>query len=272
MARMTLIVAVMLTYGACSNPKTIEEDFPETQYDIEMVYVEGGTFIMGCTPEQKNDCNDREKPAHEVTVSDFYIGKYAITQGQWREIMGTDLREQIKAATGIETPLSGKNDNHPMYYVSWEDALEFIERLNEGTGKSYRLPTEAEWEYAARGGNQSEGYKYSGSNDAREVAWYGDNSRTRTKTHPVGTKEANELGLHDMSGNVNELVSDWYGDYGSEPQIDPSFPELGKYPYRVFRGGSWFNSAWYARVSYRNAGRPQSRTGDMGFRLALSLK
>jgi len=268
MRRMILIEAILLSVGACSTPETIEEDFTEAQYGIEMLYVQGGTFMMGCTPEQGNECDEREKPAHEVTVSDFYIGKYEVTQNQWREIMGMDLREQIKIATGIQAPLSGKTDNHPMYYISWEDALEFIEKLNETTGKSYRLPTEAEWEYAARGGNQSSGYKYSGSNDVGAVSWYSDNSKSRT--HPVGTKEANELGVHDMSGNVNEWVSDWYGDYSDDTQIDPSGPEMGKYPYRVFRGGSWFNGAWYSRVSYRNAGGIRGRTGEMGLRLALS--
>jgi len=268
MRRIILIEAILLFVGACSTPEIIEEDFTEAQYGIEMIYVQGGTFLMGCTPGQEDDCDEREKPAHEVTVGDFYIGKYEVTQKQWREIMGIDLRGQLKIATGIALPLSGKNEDHPMYYVSWEDTREFIERLNEKTDKNYRLPTEAEWEYAARGGNQSRGYKYSGSNDIGAVSWYSDNSKSRT--HPVGTKEANELGIHDMNGNVNEWVSDWYVDYSDDTQVDPSVPELDRYPYRVFRGGSWFNGAWYARVSYRNAGSSKGRTGDMGFRLALS--
>ena len=268
MRKILLVELFLLSVGACSTPETIEEDFAEAQYGIEMLYVQGGTFTMGCAPEHENECDEREKPAHEVTVSDFYIGKYEVTQKQWREIMGIDLLEQLKIATGITLPLSGKNEDHPMYYVSWEDTREFIERLNKETGKSYRLPTEAEWEYAARGGNQSGGYKYSGSNDAGKVAWYSDNSKSRT--HPVGTKEANELGIHDMNGNVNEWVSDWYVDHSGDMQIDPSVPEFEKYVYRVFRGGSWFNSAWYARVSYRNAGSSKGRTGEMGFRLALS--
>jgi len=271
MLRIMLVAVIMLQCGACSiEEETTEADFIEERYGIEMVYVNGGTFMMGCTPEHSGDCDDREKPAYEATLSDFYIGKYEVTQKQWREIMGTDLRQQLNTAIGIEAPLSGKRDNNPMYYVSWEDAREFIERLNEETGKSYRLPTEAEWEYAARGGNQSRLYKYSGSDNVGAVAWFSDNSKSTT--HPVGTKEANELGIHDMSGNVNEWVSDWYGDYSGKPQMNPAGPESGKYPYRVFRGGSWFNGAWYARVSYRNAGGSRGRTGDVGFRLALSIE
>ena len=271
MVRIIILAAVIiLQCGACSSGETTEADFVEMQYDIEMVYVEGGTFMMGCTPEQEGDCDDREKPAYEVTLRDFYIGKYEVTQKQWREIMGTDLLLQLNTVIGVEAPLSGKKDNYPMYYVSWEDALEFIERLNGEAGSSYRLPTEAEWEYAARGGNQSRGYKYSGSDNVGAVAWFSDNSKSMT--HPVGTKEANELGIYDMSGNVNEWVSDWFGDYSDKPQINPTGPESGKYPYRVFRGGGWFNGAWYARASYRNAGGSRGRTGDVGFRLALSIE
>ena len=266
--RIILVALVILPGCAYSRDETTATDFTATQYDIEMVYVQGGTFVMGCTPEQGNDCDGREKPAHEVTLSDFYIGKYEVTQKQWREIMGTDLRRQLNVAIGTEAPLSGKRDNYPMYYVSWEDAREFIERLNDETGKGYRLPTEAEWEYAARGGNQSRGYKYSGSAGAGAIAWHSDNSKNMT--HPVGTKEANELDIYDMSGNVNEWVSDWYGDYSGDSQINPDGPMSGKYPYHVFRGGGWFNGAWYARVSYRNAGDSRSRTGDVGFRLAHS--
>jgi len=267
MMRTILASMILLAGGACSHfEEEPEADFTKAQYGFEMIFVEGGTFIMGCTPEQGDNCDDREKPAHEVTLGDFYIGKYEVTQKQWREIMGTDLLRQLNAKTGIEAPLSGKKDDYPMYYVSWEDAREFIERLNDRTGGNYRLPTEAEWEYAARGGNQSLGYKYSGSDNIGEVAWYSDNSKS--VTHPVGTKKANELGIHDMSGNVNEWVSDWYGDYSDNPQMDSGNP--AGYPYRVFRSGSWFNGAWYARVSYRNAGGPRGRTGEVGFRLATN--
>jgi len=263
-----LIMMILPMCGACSHFEEPETIFPKEQCDIVMVYVMGGTFTMGCAPEQQNDCDERENPSHEVTLNDFYIGKYEVTQREWHLVMGTDLLLELKPAVGLEAPLSGKKDNHPMYYVSWEDTQEFIERLNDRTGKNYRLPTEAEWEYAARGGNQSRGYKYSGSDNIGEVAWYSDNSKSTT--HPVGTKKANEIGIHDMSGNVNEWVSDWYGDYGDNAQMNPGGPVSGKYPYRIFRSGSWFNGAWYARPSYRNAGSPRGRTGEMGFRLALS--
>jgi len=152
-----------------------------------MVFVEGGTFMMGATSEQESDAFDWEKPAHRVTLSDFYIGKYEVTQAQWKAVMGSN-------------PSYFKGDNLPVERVSWGDCQEFIRKLNERTGLTFRLPTEAEWDYAARGGNRSRGYKYSGSDDPDEVAWYWDNSGI--KTHPVGQKRANELGLYDMSGNV----------------------------------------------------------------------
>ncbi|MDR1812335.1 MAG: formylglycine-generating enzyme family protein, partial [Candidatus Fibromonas sp.] len=163
--------------------------------DIEMVYVEGGTFTMGCTAEQGKDCQEDEKPAHKVTVGSFYIGKYEVTQGLWKKVMEYN-------------PSYFKGDNLPVDMVTWNGwnaAQTFIEKLNEKTDKKYRLPTEAEWEYAARGGNKSKGYKYSGSNDNNEVAWDYKNEKRR---NPVGTKLPNELGIHDMSNGVAEWVSD----------------------------------------------------------------
>lgn len=215
-----------------------------------MVFVRGGTFTMGCTDDE---CYDWELPAHQVTVSDFYIGKYEVTQKEWREIMGTN-------------PSYFTGDDLPVEQVSWNDIQEFITKLNEQTGKNYRLPTEAEWEYAARGGNQSQGYKYSGSNDINLVAWYNENSNSTT--HAVGTKQANELGIYDMSGNVWEWCSDWYGVYTADSQVDPTGPETGSY--RVLRGGGWFNNAGYVRVSYRNYIVPDTRSIHLGFRLACS--
>jgi len=220
----------------------------------EMIRVEGGTFQMGCTGEQGSDCYPRETPAHNVTLSSFYIGKYPVTQAQWQAVMG-------------DNPSYFKGENLPVEQVSWHDAQEYINRLNAATGKKYRLPTEAEWEYAARGGNKSQGYKYSGSNSIGNVAWYGDNSGNTT--HAVGTKQANELGIYDMSGNVWEWCQDWYESYSSSAQTNPTGPSWGSY--RVFRGGSWDFNAQYCRVSFRDGIYPDDRFDDVGFRVALSL-
>ena len=219
-------------------------------FTIEMVLVQGGTFTMGCTSEQGSDCDNDERPAHRVTVSTFYMSKYEITQKQWVEIMGSN-------------PSKFKGDNLPVEQVSWKDVQKFIRKLNAKTGKQYRLPTEAEWEYAARGGTKSKGYKYSGSNTLSNVAWYDDNSGNTT--HPVGSKMPNELGLYDMSGNVWEWCGDWYGDYGSSFQTNPTGASSGSY--RVLRGGGWGDDARYCRVSYRYGSHPGDRGGGIGFRL-----
>jgi formylglycine-generating enzyme required for sulfatase activity len=232
-----------------------------------MIEVQGGTFWMGCSSEQGTDCRSDESPLHSVTVSDFYIGKYEVTQAQWKLIMGTTVRQQRdKADTGW--PLRGEGDNYPMYYVSWNEAQEFISRLNAATGKNYRLLTEAEWEYAARGGNKSRGYKYSGNNNLYDVAWFSDNSDS--KNHPIGTKSPNELDIYDMSGNVWEWCSDWYGTYPSSVQHDPIGASSGSA--RVIRGSSWNFSASYCRVAFRNDNSPDIRCNFLGFRLARSSK
>ena len=234
---------------------------------FEMVFVEGGTFTMGCTLEQEDDCNRNEKPSHQVTVSDFYIGKYEVTQAQWKEVMGTTVREQ-RDKENTELPIRGEGDNYPMYYVSWDEAQEFIRRLNVETGKQYRLPTEAEWEFAARGGSSSRGYKYSGGNTAGAVAWFSENSNE--SSHPVGTKSSNELGIYDMSGNVWEWCSDWYGNYSSNAQTDPRGPSSGTE--RVVRGGSYVNFERIVLASSRRRITPDVRGDALGFRLACSSK
>jgi formylglycine-generating enzyme required for sulfatase activity len=220
---------------------------------IEMVAVEGGTFTMGCTAEQGSDCYDSEKPAHSVTVSSFCIGKYEVTQAQWVSVMGSN-------------PSYFKGDDLPVEQVSWEDVQAFIVKLNEQTGGSYRLPTEAEWEYAARGGASSAGYKYSGSNDVGAVAWYSGNSGSTT--HAVGGKQENELGIYDMIGNVYEWCSDWYGAYSSSAQENPIGASSGSY--RVFRGGYWYYAARDCRVACRDYDSPGNRLNGIGFRLACS--
>ena len=223
--------------------------------EFEMVYVEGGTFMMGATSEQGSDAYDNERPVHSVTLSGFHIGKYEVTQGLWREVMS-------------ENPSYNKSrDDYPVENVSWEDCQEFIRKLNARTGLTFRLPTEAEWEYAARGGRKSRGYKYSGSNSIGNVAWYDDNSGNHT--HPVGEKKPNELGLYDMSGNVDEWCYDWYGDYTAEAQRNPTGPVSGRV--RVLRGGGYWGHARYCRVSYRSSDGPGRRSVSNGLRLVLSL-
>jgi len=180
------------------------------------------------------------------------MGETEVTQALWKAVMGSN-------------PSNWKGDNLPVESVSWNDCQEFIRKLNQLTGRNFRLPTEAEWEFAARGGNQSYGYKYAGSNSIGSVAWYTDNSGS--KTHAVKGKSPNELGLYDMSGNVYEWCSDWKGSYGSGSQTNPKGPSSGSS--RVFRGGSWYNLARYCRVSYRRDLGPGSRGINLGFRLCL---
>jgi len=228
-------------------------NFTINDVSFELIFVEGGTFTMGCTLEQGNDCQDREGPAHQVTVSNFYIGKYEVTQAQWGAIMNNN-------------PSKVKGDNLPVETVSWTDVQEFLRILNTQIGKHYRLPTEAEWEFAARGGNKSLGYKYSGSNNVDEVAWYSNNSDGGTR--PVGTKQPNELGIYDMSGNVWEWCDDWFGNYPSTPQTDPKGDSSGTK--RSDRGGSWYYDAEWCRVSARSSYAPDGRGHSLGFRLAMS--
>jgi formylglycine-generating enzyme required for sulfatase activity len=234
----------------------VEADADLRQYN--MVRVRGGTFTMGCTTEQGSDCDSDEKPAHQVTVSDFYIGKYEVSRKEWREVMGGDPPEfWFKGC-----------DACPVGGVSWDDIQQFISKLNAKTGKTYRLPTEAEWEYAARGGLQSRGYKYAGSNSLDEVAWYDGNSGIESQ--PVGQKKANELGLYDMSGNVDEwCVDDWHDSYFGAPSTGRAWVDSPRASCRVFRGGSSFLHAQFCRVSFRSYSSPSTRGGNLGFRLAL---
>ena len=218
--------------------------------EYPMVFVEGGTFMMG---SDDSDAHDDEKPVHNVILSGYHIGKYEVTQELWEAVMGSN-------------PSGFKGSRKPVEWVSWDDCQEFIRKLNNLTGKNFKLPTEAQWEFAARGGKKSRGYKYSGSNTIGKVAWYDDNSRN--KTHDVGTKAPNELGLYDMSGNVWEWCSDWYGSYGYSSQTIPTGPSSGSH--RVNRGGSWSSSsAGFCRVSYRSGSSPGSRYSDLGLRLCL---
>ena len=263
--RLPLLIFALLLLPLCAcigeNPEAAVNESDDVVNDKishlsdEMVFVKGGIFTMGCTSEQSNDCDVDIDVAHQVTLNDFYIGKYEVTQAQWKAVMGNN-------------PSFFIGDDLPVDSVSWNDTQEFIRKLNERTGGNYRLPTEAEWEYAARGGNQSKGYKYSGSNDISDVAWYRNNSAGRT--NPVGTKDANELGIHDMTGNVWEQVHDWYSNYSGDPQVYPMGPISGTN--RVGRGGCWFSDEWVSRVSNRTGGDPDGSNNYFGFRLARSLR
>lgn len=240
--------------------RSVSADLPEIDtievgsVSFRMIRVQGGTFTMGATSEQGSDAYDWEKPVHRVTLGGYYIGETEVTQALWTAVMGRN-------------PSYFKGDNLPVEEVSWEACQEFIRKLNQMTGKNFRLPTEAEWEYAARGGNKSCGYKYSGSNYFGAVAWYEKNSGGRT--HDVGTKSPNELGIYDMSGNVFEWCSDWYGEYSSSSQINPQGPKSGVYP--VYRGGSWISHARHCRISQRGYNWFADRNSRfIGLRLVLS--
>ncbi len=242
-----------------------------TEFDLygvkfKMVTVEGGKFTMGATTEQGYDASDDESPVHQVTLSTFSIGETEVTQELWQAVMGSN-------PSHFNGGSYGTNLQRPVEKVSWDDCQQFISKLNQMTGKQFRLPTEAEWEYAARGGNLSQGYKYSGSNNIDDVAWYWDNIPSQSSgttgygTQTVATKQPNELGIYDMSGNVCEWCSDWYGSYSSAPKTNPTGPVSGSY--RVDRGGSWGFDAKRCRVSSRIAGNPDSRGMGVGLRLAL---
>ncbi|MEZ4827056.1 MAG: SUMF1/EgtB/PvdO family nonheme iron enzyme [Bacteroidia bacterium] len=218
----------------------------------DMVFVEGGEFDMG------GEMYDREKPIHKVVVDSFYICRFPVTQTLWKAVMGSDPEK-----------LAFPHPMRPVERVSWEESQEFVKKLNTQTGKTYRLPTEAEWEYAARGGKYSQGFTYAGSNNLFEVGWYDDNSQDITQ--PVGLKRPNELGLYDMSGNVYEWCQDWYGsDYYAQCAkqkiiYNPKGPESGER--RVVRGGSWGYIVFNCRVAHRGGDHPSYRYLDIGLRL-----
>ncbi|MBR1786991.1 MAG: SUMF1/EgtB/PvdO family nonheme iron enzyme [Paludibacteraceae bacterium] len=254
-------------------PKVLEKK-PVTVKGVtfNMIFVKGGSFLMGATSEQGSDAESDEKPTHQVTLSDYYIGETEVTQELWQAVMGSN-------------PSYFKGNSNPVEKVSWNDCKEFVSKLNKLTGMTFRLPTEAEWEYAARGGQKSKGYKYSGSNNLRDVAWYGgqwngntyDNGNSGERTHAVATKQPNELGIYDMSGNVWEWCQDWYGLYSSSAQTNPQGASSGWYRvyrggswvYGVYRGVSWDYGAWSCRVSHRGGNNPSNRDDFLGLRLVM---
>ena len=243
-----LCAVAIVTTVILFHSSTSSQTFTVGDMSFKMIKVNGGIYTMGCTSEQGCDCFDDEKPAHSVTISDFYIGQTEVTQALWNAVMGSN-------------PSRWEGDGLPVEQVSYNDVMSFIYLLNRLTGETFRLPTEEEWEYAARGGDKSNGYKYSGSDNIDDVAWDEDNSGK--ETHPVAQKQANELGLYDMSGNVREWCSSlWCDDYSSTRSGS----------YRVNRGGSWYLESRKCRVSNRNGIDSSVRGHSLGFRLALSSR
>ena len=242
--------------ATCQVTVLLDRTFTVGGVTFTMKLVEAGTFQMGSTE------NSNEQPVHGVTITkDYYIGETEVTQALWYAVMGYSPTSDGSAWSSSY----GLGDNYPTYYINYVDVLSFLTKLNSITGEQFRMPTEAEWEFAARGGNKSKGYAYSGSNTIDDVAWYGDNSNE--KTHPVKTKAANELGIYDMSGNVWEWCSDWYGTYSSSAQVDPTGPTTGSL--HVSRGGGWDDYATWCRCACRNGCIPSYRLNYFGVRLAL---
>ncbi len=252
------------------NSTNIVREFTETanNVNIEMVLVEGSTFKMG--NKESNETNEQKE--HHATVTSFYMGKYEITQEQWEKIMNTDIELQ-KELCG-ESRDSSIGPNKPMYCISWEEAVEFCNRLSILTGKTYRLPTEAEWEYAARGGKLNDTRlsedlpPYSGSRDIQLVCWYGGNSSC---VQDVGLKNPNLLGLYDMSGNVYEWCLDWYANYTTPFGGKYNYQGPNKGDFKVLRGGSFNNTPNECRITYRNYNKPTARNLVYGFRVVMEI-
>lgn len=250
---------IKLIQGSVEKILSIKQNACQWYESFEMVDVDGGSFYIGAQKDNSssqnydNDAYQIEAPVHQVAISNYGIGMYEVTQTQWIAAMGSN-------------PSIHLGDKLPVENVSWTQIQEFIALLNQVSGLTYRLPTEAEWEFAARGGNKSEGNKYSGYSVLGACGWYYSNSESAT--HEVGTKFPNELGIYDMSGNVREWCSDWFEYYSSSPETNPQGPSAGNM--KVNRGGSWTTPAINCRNSYRHTDFPSDASQDLGFRLALS--
>ena len=262
--RIYIALVLLLAVPALNFAQQPQNSMTITVKDVsfKMIRVQGGTFTMGATSEQRSYAYNWELPAHRVTLSTYYIGETEVTQELWTAVMDS-------------TPSYFKGSKRPVEQVSWDDCQEFIRKLNQLTGKNFRLPTEAEWEFASRGGTKNMHYKYSGSNDINAVAWYTDNASDMDNsspdygTHVVKTKKPNELGIYDMSGNVWEWCSDWYGKYTDAALVNPQGASSGSS--RVLRGGSWNRIAGYSRSSLRFSHGPDYRRDNLGLRLVLVL-
>lgn len=272
-SKIILLGLLVATSFSCSQKESASKPLQECHISvngetIELVLVEGGTFDMGCTPEQEKDAAENEKPAHSETVQSFYIGKYEVTQKLWSAVLGSENNQSYN--TGCE--------DCPVENVSWSDVQAFIARLTILTQKKFRLPSDIEWEYAARGGNRSKGYKYSGSNNINEVGWYIENYQDKPcgekkTTHIVGLKQSNELGLYDMSGNVWEwcdnLYQKEYIQNGKNIHTGWPFPGTHLYFRRILRGGSWGGEAIGCRVSCIDYDFDKYKDEYGGFRLVM---
>ena len=258
------LLALATTLSSCTSLSNSSKDYVEyagCELNMKMIFVEGGSFKMGATSEQKGNGTEDEYPIHTVTLDSYYIGECEVTQEQWEKIMGTSIfRQQIKA--NYNTGYAGIGNDYPMYYINWSEAEAFCYELSRRTGRTYRLPTEAQWEYAARGGIHHENTMYSGSNDIDSVS-----CRHTSSTYPVKQKLPNKLGLYDMSGNVWEWCSDWYGEgyYSFSPQHNPTGSDFGVR--RILRGGSWTAKVEDCRVSNRARSNPIDRDDNNGFRV-----
>ncbi|MBR3026515.1 MAG: SUMF1/EgtB/PvdO family nonheme iron enzyme [Bacteroidales bacterium] len=261
MKRIIFFFLLIQTFFCCLGQSQGSKTYKVGDISFKMVFVQGGTFMMGHTVEQGSDCqqNGADRPAHKVTLSDFCIGETEVTQALWVAVMGD------------KTPFEKTDDNIPANNVNWQECMEFISRLNELTGENFRLPTEAEWEFSARGGVKSKGYRYPGSRNLDEVAWL--NHWVPNILHDVATKKPNELGIYDMLGNVDEWCADYWDFYLEEwivrPQIDPKGPDGPRgreVARRVIRG---YNGVDYNHISIRRYKYYSRRDPDVGFRLAL---
>lgn len=251
--------------GGGSERNAVHKNYTETALGInmKMIWVEGGSFMMGCTSD-KNNCPPDATNVRNVTVDGFYIGMLEVTQSQWEKVVGTSVEQLYNECLNKDNTLkmSGRGNEFPMYYVDYSDVLKFCSNLSKKTGKKYMLPTEAQWEYAARGGNKPDRTNYPGSNVAEDVAWYKKNSGGIT--HICGTKLPNSLGIYDMCGNVLEWCSDWYSEhYLNYDTYNPTGPSSGEY--RCVRGGSWGTLSSF--VNDRGRASVGMRCNLLGFRV-----